>query len=391
MKKKILKLSYFFVLFFVGVVFLSSCSKNNNESKIRNGNNIEIEPNYFETLDEYNDDTLYKAVAKKKISRESLFNYETVSLSDEEDYLITYEVITNFEESTMTLNVYFDNSKEVIIENFIGIPMSNYNNEEDILFSIDDEHIFLSELNNLTEVEQCSWFGNALHKFLNGSMLALSYVEPAIKILVYTTDNVLVNLYSTVKNTSYKLNYVINSNKTQPTGYVYGQNYYSDWKFGFSYMDYAGCEVIAGYNVAKAKGRDITLADTIFLYESLGIEIGVAQGFFGSNPYQISYFLVSTDISYNKVFSYKTFEKYMNDNNDYYVILSRWNGEGKGDEIHTFIIDKTYNSDTKYKAYNFNTFTKNEVEKSAYDTNNYFDFFNGRINKTFICAYFISK
>ena len=386
MIKKFINVVMSVALFMICSIGLSSCSSNEKENaSIRTGSSLYEDNNYFESIICSNDDVEYKTVAKKRISYQALSDYESVSFADDE-YLITYEVTTNLETSTMMLEVYFDNTKETIIENFVGIPMTNYNDEEDILFTVDDSHIFLSELNSLNEQEKCSWFGNILHKTLNTGMIALSYIEPAIKILVYTSDNVLALLYTTVKNTSYIVNYEINSNKTQPIGYVYGQKLYSDWKFGFSDMAYAGCEVIAGYNLAHAKGRNYTLADTIFLYESLGIEIGIAQGFFGSNPYQISYFLKSTGISYNKVTSYKTFEKYMNDSTDYYIILSAWNGEDKGDKVHTFMIDKETNRSKKFNAYNYRT-----GSSTTSDTNNYSDYFGGKISNTFMCAYFVSK
>lgn len=376
-----------FILLLISIFGVNSHISNVEEKvSIRTGSGPIEDTNYFESIICVDDNVEYKTIAKKKVSYQALSDYESVSLMDDE-YLITYEVTTNLEKSTMILEVYFDNTKETIIENFVGVPMTNYNDEEDILFTVDESHIFLSELNSLNEQEKCSWFGNILHKTLNAGMIALSYIEPAIKILVYTSDNVLAMLYTTVKNTSYLVNYGINSNKTQPTGYVYGQNAYSSWKFGFSDMSYAGCEVIAGYNLARAKGRNYTLADTIFLYESLGIEIGIAQGFFGSNPYQISYFLNATGISYNKVTNYKTFEKYMNNSSNYYVILSAWSGEDKNDMVHTYMIDKDYAFIKKYHAYNYDCWKTSNTT----DTNNYLDYIGGKISNTFMCAYFVSK
>lgn len=349
------------------------------------------ESNYFDSFEETQSETDYKAVAKKTISSAALKEYETVSLFDDEEYLITYEVETDSENSNVVLNVYFDKTNERIIENFTGYPTTNYNDEKDILFIVDGMHVFLSELANMSALEQCSWFGNILHKVLNAGMIAVSYLEPAVKVLVYTSENIYVSLYNIVKNTSYLVNFGINSSKTQPTGYVYGQDAYENWRFGFTNMSEAGCEVIAGYNLAHAKGRNITLADTIFLYESLGIEIGLAQGFFGSNPYQISYFLASTGLWYNKVFNYKTFENYMKDSNNYYIILSRWNDEGAGAMIHTFMIDKDTRYSKKFHAYNSSGNYSDEISKKTKDTNNYKDFFRGKINNTFICAYFVAK
>ena len=353
---------------------------------IRSGNLITIEDNYFDSLVNTNSNNEYKTIAKKKISANSLSEFESVSLSDN-DYLITYEVSYNLEESEVTLNVYFDNSKEVIIENFKGIQMTNYNNILDILFLIDNEHIFLSELNSLNDTEQCSWFGNVLHKVINNNLKALSYIEPAIKLLNYVNENIIDILYNSFKNTSYITNYNLNLKLNNPDSFVYGQSSYNNFHFGFSNLSYAGCEVIAGYNLAYAKGLNYSLADTVFLYETLGIEIGTAQGFFGANPYQISYFFNAIGISYNKVTSYKTFEKYMNDVNNYYVILSRWNGENSNDQIHTFLIDKDSNSYYKYKAYNYKV--NNKYSTTNY--NNFTKFFEKSISNTYICAYFIKK
>lgn len=384
---KIRKLIMSFVLFVMSISVCTSCCNVSQNVQVRTGNCSIETSNYFDSIEDSNNTVEYKTIAKKKISSKSLEGYESV-VFQEGEYIITYEVTTNLEDRTVVLNVHFDSTNEPIIENFTGIPMINYLDEEDILFTIDDSHIFLSELNDLNEQEQCSWFGNILHKTLNASMIALSYIEPAIKILVYTSDNVLHLLYSMVKNTSYLTNYVINANKTQPTGFVYGQNSYSDWNFGFSNMSYAGCEVIAGYNLAHAKGRDYTLADTIALYECLGIEIGAAQGFFGSNPYQISYFLNAAGISYNKVINYKEFNRLMNNDKNYYVILSRWNGENSNDQIHTFMIDKDSNyGNYKYHAYNFDGWKTD----SSTNESDYTKYFRGQINKTYICAYFIFK
>ncbi len=385
MLKKVIKMVLYGGVCILGLTSLGSFDTEQQSAVIRKGNSGSEEINYFDSIEESNNEIEYRTIAKKKISGNALSDFESVSYLDDE-YLITYEVTAKLEEGTMTLNVYFDKSGERIIENFTGIPMTNYNDDEDILFTIDDSHIFLSELNSLSEQEQCSWFGNVLHRALNANMLALSYIEPAIKILVYSSINIKETLYTSVKNTSYLVNYELNSKKSQPSEYVYGQGYFEDWRFGFSNMAYAGCEVIAGYNLAYALGRNYTLAETIFLYESLGIEIGIAQGFFGSNPYQISYFLAATGIPYKKALSYKTFKKYMEDDKDYFVILSRWNGENANSQIHTFMIDKDKNYTYKFHAYNYSIYENDSTKKD-----NYLGYFGASISNTYICAYFVTK
>ena len=407
----------------LGTTVLGVCSTytNNSNNKITNNNaivrtgaNAVEDSNYFDSIVSSHDDVAYKTIAKKYISSEALNGYETVSLFDSDEYLITYEVTTSLDDLTMNLSVYFDNTNEHIIENFIGVPMVNYNDEEDFLFTIDDMHIFLSEFELLIDQEQCSFFGElcnawnwfwgkvvdnsgiAFHKTVNVAMRGLECMEPAIKALIsakcYCFESgldVLFETYLVVKDCIYTINYEENSKKTQPSDYVYGQDSYGDWKFGSSDLAFAGCEVIAGYNLAHALEIDCSLAETIFLYESLGIELGTFQGYFGSNPYQISYFLDFAEISYERINNCNALEEKINDSENYYIILSRWNNDGWGSAIHTFMIDKDVNRNYKFKAYNY----YGSFKSSTYDRNDYKDYFNSSssIWSTFICAYFISK
>ena len=398
----------------LGTTVLGVCSTytNNSNNKITNNNaivrtgaNAVEDSNYFDSIVSSHDDVAYKTIAKKYISSEALNGYETVSLFDSDEYLITYEVTTSLDDLTMNLSVYFDNTNEHIIENFIGVPMVNYNDEEDFLFTIDDMHIFLSEFELLIDQEQCSWFGwlmneiaiaagRTFHFASNTAMFALECLEPAIKILITAKFfcfasglDVLFETYLVVKDCIYTINYEENSKKPQPSGYVYGQDSYINWGFGFTNLAQAGCEVIAGYNLAHALGINCSLAETIFLYESLGIEFGSVQGILGSNPYQISYFLNFAEIPFNRAISFTTFEKKMNDNNNYYIILSRWNNDYCDAEIHTFMIDKDVNRNYRFKAYNYNCYKTS----STTDTNDYSKYFSSPIWSTYICAYFISK
>lgn len=376
------------------LLMISICLFNFNENDVNNVesriavSNVENN-NYFDDLNSFQTDESYITIAKKTVSGCTMSDFETVSLSEE--YTIRYEIIVDSKENSMKLNVYFDTTDEVIIENFIGYPMMNCNDEEDVIFFVDDMRIFLSEIIAMDGLEQCSWFGNILHKTLNAGLLALSYIEPAVKLLAYTSRSAIAILYNSVKNASYLANYEWNKKNTQPTDYVYGQNAYKNWNFGFFNMADRGCEVIAGYNLVKALGRDFSLADTIFMYEGLGVEIGSAQGFFGSNPYQISYFLNATGVSFDRVNNYKTFEKYMKDDSNYYIILSRWNDESESAMIHTFMIDKDCDRNLKFHAYNYSCKISYENQKKTTNTNKYSDYFDGDIKDTYICAYFVKK
>lgn len=77
----------------------------------------------------------------------------------------------------------------------------------------------------------------------------------------------------------------------------------------------------------------------------------------------------------------------MDDENDYYVILSRWNNESAGAMVHTFMIDKDSSFSYKYSAYNYDTWKTTDTT----DKDDYLKFFNGEISNTFMCAYFVLK
>ena len=130
-----------------------------------------------------------------------------------------------------------------------------------------------------------------------------------------------------------------------------------------------------------ALGKNGTLAETILYYENCGIELGNAGGKFGSNPYQITYFLKGNTIKHEKVIKSSDFESKMKDDKNYYIILSRWNSEEPDAMIHTFFIDKKVGSSIEYQGYNC---------YPSYTTN-YSKFFDGRIDKTYIVSYFIEK
>lgn len=81
----------------------------------------------------------------------------------------------------------------------------------------------------------------------------------------------------------------------------------------------------------------------------------------------------------------------MENNNNYYVILSRWNSEGAKEMIHTFMIDNDSRYSKKYHAYNYNCNKEYENIKYTKDVYNYSSYFERSISKTYICAYFVSK
>ena len=136
MKKIIKSLITLSFLFMISICLFNSNKNdvNNVESRIA-VSNVENN-NYFDDLNSFQTDESYITIARKTVSGCAMSDFETVSLSDE--YTIRYEIIVDSKENSMKLNVYFDTNDEVIIENFIGYPMMNCNDEEDVIFFVDD-------------------------------------------------------------------------------------------------------------------------------------------------------------------------------------------------------------------------------------------------------------
>lgn len=245
---------------------------------------------------------------------------------------MVYDLSASSEDGAVTLNIRFNDSGEEIIDPFIGEPMTNGEGKEDVLFTIYGEHVMMPE-----------------------------FVEPAARLFALTHNDITRTVYAvyrTARQTVYVTNYVSNSKQTQPSGYVYAQSEYGSWWLDTAHYNDVGCEVIAGYNMAYAKNKGLNLADVGYAYSTLGIEIGVAFGHFGSNPYQISYFLAAEGIRYHKSFTYRDFESRMNDGKNYYVIMSAWTGTqcDTNTPLHTFFVDKDTSRSNRFKAYNRNCY-----------------------------------
>lgn len=138
-----------------------------------------------------------------------------------------------------------------------------------------------------------------------------------------------------------------------------GDDSYSYWRFCLTNIKAVGCEVIAAYNLERKLGFNLSLAEVISAFETLGIQVGSKKigGHFGSNPCQIWYFLDTLNVEYQKLENYSDFERLYNDDNEYHFILSSWNDWPWDSELHTFYEEKTFVSSTgekRLKTYNKN-------------------------------------
>lgn len=339
----------------------------------------------FDSVEKFEENNVYTYIAKKTFDKSSLSLYDEIDYDAEmslESEEVEYSVSADATTGSVVLSAMLVENEEQIIDTLPGNVLYNEQNEVDVIFSVDGEMYSAREMLTQSAVEQCSLIGNILHASLNVALKVLAAYEFGIKITLAAVSNVSA-LLLIIGDVKYRSNYNNNSAKIQPTDFVTDQRNYSDWDFGISDLAYAGCEVIAGYNLARAKNININLAQTTYLYESLGIEIGFAAGYLGSNPYQISYYLNALGIKYTTVYTYSALETKVKNDTQYHMIVSRWNTTAVNSKIHTYYVDKI--SSSTMETYNM------DFDLDAVPADSASQLFNEKPKNTFIVAYLVEK
>ncbi len=153
-------------------------------------------------------------------------------------------------------------------------------------------------------------------------------------------------------------NYIHNITLPEPTSYINGQDYYYDWKFGVSTLDYNGCGVIAAYNVLRGLNKTKKLSDVIYEFDYNSGTI--ASGLFGADPSHYSTYFRKNDIEYKSFSSYSSLQNGINNmSNNQMILVCAWCGDSILDAAH--YVSASYNSYTKqitvYNRYSSSTST----------------------------------
>lgn len=162
----------------------------------------------------------------------------------------------------------------------------------------------------------------------------------------------------------YAANYTHNTSLTQPSGYIMGQESYSNFRLGAASFGNVGCEVAATYNALKAIGRLPSLPSIIRTFETSGYIL--VNGYGGADPFAIEEYFDSAGVNYIQYAentSYLSFKNKVssNDSNVWAYIVSFWTN-GIKTSLHTvmFTVDSNgrlhtynrYNDDTVSQTYN---------------------------------------
>lgn len=399
MKNKIQNITIllFFLLIFISIFILSFNKNNSIKASIRTINVQESYLNYEGILNDFDDVSLSSDDGSVSFSATKTLDlrlYDYVSYSSySNDVSVSYNFIYNFELNQVEITVSVEDEEgNTQTDTLIGDVFLNDEGKEDAFIDIDGEYILLSEMKNISSIEECGWFKRVCKSVLKvASVTAVGVLGAAIivgtagsgALAVIAISGGLTCAVSTTQTVRANINYYNNKklglhSDVNNEGYITNQYLYNDWNFGFAKLDEVGCEVISIYNLLISRGSKKKLYDIIYDMEMLNIDYDIGFGYLGSNPYQIYRILEKYNIKYTMYVSLSYLQDGIDGKDKSYIIFSSKNNYTKAGihSLHTFEVKKNYNN-----YYCYNGYDKNKG--NTYDKLDYF------IEYDFYCAYVI--
>ncbi|MCH3976547.1 MAG: DUF4474 domain-containing protein [Bacilli bacterium] len=144
---------------------------------------------FLEEFDEHSlevsDDSL-ELIAKKSFSMSILDELDLVGLDNTEDtFIVRYEINYTDEENTVLLSVIIEGVEDIpIFETIPGVLTPNATNEPDIMFVIDGEFLWLSDLTESGLFDENNWFSALVNTVVNAVSTAATVVVNAVASLL---------------------------------------------------------------------------------------------------------------------------------------------------------------------------------------------------------------
>ena len=360
-------------------------TRNNTEYITRNAtidkSNIELD-SLLEKFDDgfknydYENNTL-EVKAIDYVSKED--NNYIVNMSSEEldnDYLdsldnckLTYNFLYNPETYNMTVEVSKEQDNIIETDSFTGYAFTNLKGEVDFRFLIDDEIVYLSDIDEGTLVKT-GW----LSRFIKAAVsTVVAAVIAAVVVFAPPVALLATAIYATVEiaeKSHAVINYKHNKDLRLSKPYIYDQSKLTDWRFGAWTLDQNGCGIVATYNTLKLLGKNPNLASIIYDFDFRSGTL--ALGFFDSDPSHVREYL---NLCGKNVSTYFSFESLGNNlQNGQVAIVCQMNNKSKiTDGGHFYVIHKSNN---KFYTYNWRNSDNKADEYSTfvetYDTKSLF-------------------
>ena len=121
-------------------------------------------------------------IAKKSFSKSILDEIDFVGLDENsEEFVVRYELSYIESEDTVLLTVTIEGYDEIpIIETIPGLPSLNNAGEPDVMFVVDGEYLWLSDLNESELFNEVGWFSSLVKTVSKAVTNAASAVVKAI-------------------------------------------------------------------------------------------------------------------------------------------------------------------------------------------------------------------
>lgn len=196
-KKKTILLASLISTIFISNSFTISTLSQQTRTIVYKDNQLD-EENLLNDFNSYeiieNEDNI-SINANKSFESNLLDDLDLVGFNNTSNIInINYEINYINKEDTLFLNVTLIDEENVsIIDNIPGLPTINIKGESDIIFSIDNELIYLSSLIDEDKISNTGWFTNLIKKIVDTTVNTISYIvkklepiiKPAVKISSY--------------------------------------------------------------------------------------------------------------------------------------------------------------------------------------------------------------
>ncbi|MCR4898825.1 MAG: hypothetical protein K5892_06315 [Acholeplasmatales bacterium] len=340
------------------------------------------EDNFFNTFVNSNleineEEIIFTGLKKLKDFNISYDNVSELILEEDYNEYMSFEYIYNKKSSILTLNAYQED--EAFIDDLECFIFKNADGEGDALICVEDEYLLLSDINE-EYIENCGWFDKLVKSIAGVVAVAVApvvaLVSPTASAVVATVGTVTsmphdFDTYDVVDKLTAFINRGKNKKQKEPTGYIYDQDDYSKFRFGFRSFSENGCGVVAAYNVLYGLGKRIPLSELIFLFDLQGGK--VLGGVLGADPSYFPKLFNNYGFSCKSLSSYKgirevgqrTFNSYTSESKEKWIIVCAWNGNSVFDGAH--YVAAKISKEGKFLVYNNGTNKEDPISFNDFD------------------------
>ncbi len=145
----------------------------------------------FDLFNVYSTDTGIDVIANKNFSADILSELDLIGIDEENEFTVRYEVQYIENEETVLLTAIIEGEENIpVIDTIPGLVTYNSKGEDDILFSVEGEYVWLSELQESETLNEIGWFSSlfkalttAVKKVVTAIAKAVTTIlAPAIRI-----------------------------------------------------------------------------------------------------------------------------------------------------------------------------------------------------------------